>query len=346
MTGKKLQAHPLADIFPEISQSEIDQLATDIKANGLQERIVLYEGKILDGRNRYSACSYVGVEPEYQEYKGADPLAYVISMNLHRRHLSDRQRAEIAARLATQKHGGDRKSGIKWPIGHLNTKDAAKLLNVSPRSVRRVRKAQENSTNGSCSAANESNEAVTKVRGDDPEAVDKIQDATPQNTSMAEQKILAIKMRGDGASIPQIVAATGRHKDTIKGWFRTPDKPGGRDHLKKTDDSRVLELAKEGMLQKDIAQKLGCGATAISGAFIRLGLVKSRTNPIQKLVDQVGAPAAFIEGLAVDDALLEKFVEKADSEQILELADVVKRLRNFADRLDKRLREVAKRRTR
>ena len=53
---ERLEYHELANIFPLIQGVEFDELVKDIQWNGLQEPIILYEGKILDGRNRYNAC--------------------------------------------------------------------------------------------------------------------------------------------------------------------------------------------------------------------------------------------------------------------------------------------------
>ena len=74
-SAKQLQFHPLANLFPLAEGTEFDALVADIKANGLNEPIVLYEEMILDGRNRYRACLAAGVEPEFDEYiEGDDPL--------------------------------------------------------------------------------------------------------------------------------------------------------------------------------------------------------------------------------------------------------------------------------
>jgi 16S rRNA G966 N2-methylase RsmD len=88
--------HELANIFPMIPKEELEQLITDVKANGLIEPITLYQGKILDGRNRFIACQMAEVEPEFVPYNGNNPLTFVISKNIQRRHLSSSQRAAIA----------------------------------------------------------------------------------------------------------------------------------------------------------------------------------------------------------------------------------------------------------
>ena len=71
-----IEFHPLADIFPLIRGSEFVDLKADIAANGVHEPIVLFEGKILDGRNRFRACQETGVKPGFVEYHGDDPASY------------------------------------------------------------------------------------------------------------------------------------------------------------------------------------------------------------------------------------------------------------------------------
>ena len=100
VTGRRvpLEFHPLANLFPLMEGAEAEALGDDIKANGQREPIWLLEGTTLDGRNRYLQCCRVGVEPVTSDYDGEGPLAFVISMNLKRRHLNESQRAWVASR--------------------------------------------------------------------------------------------------------------------------------------------------------------------------------------------------------------------------------------------------------
>lgn len=99
-----LEIHPFAENFPPMQDEEIKGLIDDIKTSSLQEPILLYEGKILDGRNRYRACAELGIEPPTHHWDGkGDPLDYVVSRNLHRRHLTTGQRAIVADKIAVRR---------------------------------------------------------------------------------------------------------------------------------------------------------------------------------------------------------------------------------------------------
>jgi predicted transcriptional regulator len=125
--------HELCLLFPSCTDTELKELCKDIKVNGLQTPITLYEGKILDGRNRMMACNSCGVVPRYKEYTGDDPLGFVISKNMCRRHLSESQRAMVAAKLLEY-----RSANVP-----MSQRQVAESLNVSERSVRNALRVRE-----------------------------------------------------------------------------------------------------------------------------------------------------------------------------------------------------------
>lgn len=110
MTSYEL--HPLCVLFPRMGGAELATLTDDIKVHGLRSPIVLHDGMILDGGNRYRACMDAGVEPKFENFANGNPVSFVLSANLHRRHMSAGQQAAIVATATdwakAHKHGGDR----------------------------------------------------------------------------------------------------------------------------------------------------------------------------------------------------------------------------------------------
>ena len=145
---------PAASVFPVLSDSELAELADDIAKNGLIEPIVTFEGKILDGRNRFIACHLredLEEELRFVEWRKLDwsgdsgsLVSFVISKNLKRRHLDTSQRALIAAGLvplfaeeakARQGARTDISAGLRGSDFGKATEKAAERMSVSPRSV-------------------------------------------------------------------------------------------------------------------------------------------------------------------------------------------------------------------
>lgn len=153
---QNLQPHEYANIFPMMNANDMRSLLEDMKANGYDKSapIVLYEGKILDGRNRYAAANQLGIEPAFVEFEGGDPVLFAVRYNLNRRHLTDGQRAAVAAKLANLTrgdfHGNQHVVSANLQIPEfaelsvptkpkISQADAADMLNVSERSVATVK---------------------------------------------------------------------------------------------------------------------------------------------------------------------------------------------------------------
>ena len=163
---KSLQYHPFADVFPLMQGEEFEELVEDIRENGLHESVVLHEDKILDGRNRYRALQaicerkqmrgrgwgvYEGttIEPvdlkllpdvpwfrRYSVVESGDPRDFVISKNIHRRHLNESQRSMIAAKLACMGVGRPPEDANSANLRNFSQLEAAERMHISERSVR------------------------------------------------------------------------------------------------------------------------------------------------------------------------------------------------------------------
>jgi len=126
---------PIAELYPLMSTDALVELVDSIRRNGLREPIVLRpDGAVLDGRNRLRACEIAGVEARFTEFVGSDQeaLEFVVDTNSTRRHLSESQRAIVAARLATFSHGGSRTGRTAG----FTQRAAAEKLGVGERTVR------------------------------------------------------------------------------------------------------------------------------------------------------------------------------------------------------------------
>lgn len=156
----KYKQHPLSAAFPGLSEEDFRALTDDIDANGVREKIVVFEGMILDGWHRYSACMELSVKkPPMIEYEGDDPVGFVLSKNLHRRHLDASQRAFAIAQLSEWQEKSGRPSHnlerIKsGKITGLSADKAAELAGVSEKTMRQARAATK--------AVPEVQDAVTK----------------------------------------------------------------------------------------------------------------------------------------------------------------------------------------
>jgi ParB-like chromosome segregation protein Spo0J len=102
---KLLPFHPLADMFPLLEGQDFADLVADIRENGLRQEEdidVDVAGRIIDGRNRYLACIEAGVEPRFYTRRFREEAAlaaFIISKNVHRRHLTAEQKRDLIAKL-------------------------------------------------------------------------------------------------------------------------------------------------------------------------------------------------------------------------------------------------------
>lgn len=142
-----IDAHPYAKMFPKMAAAEFEELTRDIKINGLRQPIIMHQGLILDGRHRYAACSDLDIEAAQEDFDGNDAaaLSYVISTNLHRRHLNESQRAMVAAELANMGEGRPKETAGIEAVS-VSQSDAAKKLNVGRHSVQKAKVVRDQGT--------------------------------------------------------------------------------------------------------------------------------------------------------------------------------------------------------
>lgn len=136
-----MKEHPAASLFPMMESEAYELFKADIEQNGQREPITIWQGQLLDGRNRLKACEELGIKPaKFELDKEIDPVSWVLSHNLHRRHLDTSQRAMVAAKLANLPVGANQHAKEGTHKCAPSVEEAAELLNVSPRSVTNAKK--------------------------------------------------------------------------------------------------------------------------------------------------------------------------------------------------------------
>lgn len=160
--------HPLSAAFPAMSADDFAALVADIKANGQREPVMLHEGMVLDGWHRYSACVQLGIKPLHFTFPAdKDPIAFVLSHNLHRRHLTPSQRA--AAVVACSEWAPRGRQIKREPVPHLTTQQLAQAAHVSDKTIKDAKAAHRAGLTDAVKAgALTAKEAAKVARGTEP----------------------------------------------------------------------------------------------------------------------------------------------------------------------------------
>jgi hypothetical protein len=139
--SKYLQ-HPLSLAFPAMDAEDLEALKTNIHERGQIQPVILYDNMILDGWHRYACCDALGLEVATEPLgEGQDPVAYVQSVNLHRRHLTASQRAQAV--VACTEWAPPHRPNKGEVASPLTVSDMAKAADVSERTIQQAKKAQE-----------------------------------------------------------------------------------------------------------------------------------------------------------------------------------------------------------
>lgn len=202
--------HPAANLFLLLEGQPFEDFKEDIGLHGLREAIALLDGQILDGRNRFRACKELGVEPHYHILPDdTDPIAYVLSANLHRRHLDTSQRAMAGA-----------KAKVMYEEKARERERAGKSRDGTGGGRGRKKKAQEdddenpvqNSAQGNGRSRDKAAEAVNVSHASIDAATEVLDKGTPDLARLVESGEVSVSAAAAVASLPlpeqeEVVAA-------------------------------------------------------------------------------------------------------------------------------------------
>jgi hypothetical protein len=158
--------HPAAVLVPMSTDEEFQVGCRDVKAHGFLHAVkVTDENLLLDGRNRLQIGAAIGFDPPIERFNPSDPIAYVLSENVVRRHLSAGQRAMIAERIANLGHGGNRRTD-EFKMGNpiLKTRDeAARLAGSTPEAITQARSIRQWATSEEVKAVEAGTESLAQA---------------------------------------------------------------------------------------------------------------------------------------------------------------------------------------
>jgi hypothetical protein len=238
---RKYDIHPAAEMFPMMTDDEYAGLKQDIAENGQRDDIISWGGKIIDGRNRLRACEELGIEPSIVDlHEHLDPWKYVISHNLHRRHLNVGQRAMVAATMATMQRGQNQHTSNDAP----SIESAACQLNVGKSTVERARAVKDKGTQELADMVRDGNVSVNaaskvaskpkaeqkKIVAKGPVAVKEAAKTVPKRLAKTKPLPPTVMSKSPDELTPSIQAAGERLPALVKELERLTAQIGG-EHL-------------------------------------------------------------------------------------------------------------------
>lgn len=236
--------HAACKIFPPLAEPELQELADDIASQGLRNPIVMLDGKILDGCNRFAACKIAKVKPRFTEFQGDNPVQFVISQNLARRHLTASQRAVVAFDLL--------------PLLEKEAKQRQRQSNSYKQNGRSAQKCADQNGKGK---ASEVAARIAKSSARYVEAVKTISKTAPELLEEIRSGRVNVPDAQKLAELPehrrqQLLAQSNGNGDVFAGWKREEKRIASPPTNKRTAKERKTRLAATTLICGDCRSKL------------------------------------------------------------------------------------------
>ena len=218
--GRAYEVHPVAALFPDADAEVRRRMREDIEARGVRRPVEVQSGFLLDGRTRLSICEELGIEAPWVEVPAdVDAVGWILSANVHRRHLSTSQRAVLAAELVGVSGGG---------AEGMTLEEAAEAVNVSRMSVARAKAVGDGGSEELRSAVRDGTVTVAdayKVRDAERGALDEAVREVREGRSRSLSQALGRESGGARSS----AEAGGDGGGRGGGALRLPALPGDED---------------------------------------------------------------------------------------------------------------------
>lgn len=249
-----MEFHEAANIFP-LDEENLADLAKDIREHGQQVPIETFGGRIIDGRRRWKACQLAGVKAQIRAVLVDDPIAYVLSLNLHRRHLSATQLSMVGARAramydekAKERQKATLKKGTEKPVpANLpeRGKDDAKNPSQLAMEAARTRGDARDQVGKVVGVSGKSIDSATKV----------LEAGTPKLIAAVDADLIAVSTAARAASRPEEEqdALADRAKETAESGHRRRPRPTAEEKAETEEDAPTGEPIGVGVFQANEA---------------------------------------------------------------------------------------------
>lgn len=230
-----LPLHPYCDLFfGHITGDEYKDLVESIKDNGLEDWITTYEGQVLDGKNRQLACRDAGIAPQYREWEppegvstdaelDAALLDFVKSKNINRRHLTPKDRAMAAARIAAYRSGkglpDEKTEETQVPAGTRKKRPAEDVLETAAEETGASRRSAFRASN----VLKKADESVVKAVDDGDVSLADAERVSEMPSEAQKEAVEAVKS-GNAKTLTEAVAAIPAATQTK--WERAKETAG------------------------------------------------------------------------------------------------------------------------
>ncbi len=218
------EQHPLSAAFPAMSDDEYSALVDSITNIGVQNPIVIDDGMVLDGWNRYRAANEIGYPcPEVPLATDVDPVDFVLAQNSARRNLTASQRAFAAATCQRWKPVGNPQFRS---TSELPTQTAvAALARVSDTTLRQAKQVVDH-------------------------AVPEVKEAVRSGATTVEAAAQISKLPKDEQAEALITSKPARHRGNPKkgpkaNLIRAELKAAANKHQAQEANARVVDLEQE-----------------------------------------------------------------------------------------------------
>ena len=277
--------HPAAQLFPLLEGDEFETLVESIQRNGQRDPVVLHNGVLLEGRNRLHAVlalterghDIVLRTDEWSPRPGESAAQFIADKNLHRRHLTDDQKMQIALDLlpmiereteAAQKASRIQPGEVRNPTGGKSVKANAESPTPAEQSAHNKAKAARSKV-GKLAALTQQTpykaaRAIRIQKHASPEEIEAVRSGKKTAKEVAK-KIEAQPTPAQGKKPKAIdhpfTPTTPLQHDLLAGWVRLRDsKVAINERTQAVADMRAILDAEEGASQSPMASSVGAAA--------------------------------------------------------------------------------------